>query len=171
VTNPSDLTFRSRRLLGLPIGGDNLMRDHRKIVIRDVTEADPAAGEVILTGVGVGEKYASATWEDRGVILQGPAALGAKAMAREVLETNGSGATTCPRPCGPSPSPWTTPQRVAALEATGATARVLQAHNRTGWGPKDATFVQMLLYDLAPAAASSTCPTRSGPTTSGWRSS
>jgi hypothetical protein len=54
VTNPSDFAFRSSRLLGLPIGGDNLMRDHRKIVIRDVTEADPAAGEVILTGRGGG---------------------------------------------------------------------------------------------------------------------
>src|SRR5690606_33818480 len=27
---------------------------------------------------------------------------------------------------------------------------VLQMHNRTGWGVKDATFVNMLLYDLVP---------------------
>jgi hypothetical protein len=153
VTNPSDLTFRSRRLLGLPIGGDNLMRDHRKIVIRDVTEADPAAGEVILTGVGVGEKYASATWEDRGVILQGPAALHAKEMAREVLETNGLRGDDVPAPLRPRPFALDYAQRVDALEAMGATARVLQAHNRTGWGAKDATFVQMLLYDLAPGGS------------------
>lgn len=153
VTNPSDLTFRSRRLLGLPIGGDNLMRDHRKIVIRDVTEADPAMGEVILTGVGVGEKYASATWEDLGIIIQGPAALHAKTMAREVLETNGLRGDRLPPPLRPQPYALDYARRVAELEAGGATARVTQAHNRTGWGYKDATFVQMLLYDLAPSGS------------------
>jgi hypothetical protein len=151
VTNPSDLSFRTARLLGLPIGGDNLMRDHRKLVIRDVTEADPAAGEVILTGVGVGEKYASAKWEDRGVILQGPAALEAKHMAREVLERHGLRGDALPRPLRPEAFALDYAQRVAALQAQGATARVLQTHNRTGFGDKDATFIQMLLYDLAPA--------------------
>lgn len=153
VTNPSDFSFRSSRLLGLPVGADNLMRDHRKIVIRDVTEADPAAGEVILTGVGVGEKYTSAAWEDRGMILQGPAALEAKAAARAVLERNGMGGDALPQPLRPQPLALDYAQRVAALEAAGATARVTQAHNRTGWGEKDATFVQMLLYDLAPAGS------------------
>jgi hypothetical protein len=151
VTNPSDFSFRSRRLLGLPIGGDNLMRDHRKIVIRDVTESDPALGEVILTGVGVGEKYRSATWEDRGVIIHGPAALGAKTAAREVLQRNGLGGDALPQPLRPQPFALDYAQRITDLEATGMTARVTQAHNRTGWGAKDATYVQMLLYDLAPA--------------------
>jgi hypothetical protein len=151
VTNPSDLSFRTSRLLGLPIGADNLMRDHRKIVVRDVTEADPGAGEVILTGVGVGEKYTSARWEDRGMILQGPAALEAKNRARATLERHGLRGDALPRPLRPLPFALDYAERVRALQAEGATARALQAHNRTGFGDKEATFVQMLLYDLAPA--------------------
>lgn len=150
VTNPSDFTFRSDHLLGLRFGADNLMRDHRKLVIRDITETDPAAGEVILTGVGVGDAYTSERWEDRGVILQGPAALEAKRMARQVLETNGMRGDALPRPLRPLPYALDYASRTSALEAAGATARALQTHNRTGWGDKDATFVQMLLYDLVP---------------------
>jgi hypothetical protein len=40
---------------------------------------------------------------------------------------------------------------VAGRSAADATARALQVHNRTGFGDKDATFLQLLLYDLAPA--------------------
>jgi phosphatidylserine/phosphatidylglycerophosphate/cardiolipin synthase-like enzyme len=148
ITNPADLSFRSRHLLGLPIGPDNAMRDHRKIVIRDVTEADPAAGEVILAGVGVGDVYASAWWDDRALLIQGPAALAAKAAAREVLEAHGLRGDRLPAPLRPAPFALDYAARVEALQAAGATARVLQAHNQTGWGAKDATFVQMLLYDL-----------------------
>lgn len=152
VTNPSDFTFRSRRLLRRPpIGADNMMRDHRKIVIRDVTEADPGAGEVILAGVGVGEQYASPTWDDRGLVLRGPAALEAKARAREVLERHGLTGPLVPAPLRPVPVGRDYLQRIEALERAGATARVLQAHNRTGWDVKDATFLQMLIYDLVPA--------------------
>jgi hypothetical protein len=151
VTNPSDFSFRSGRLLGLRVGADNLMRDHRKIVIRDVTEADPAIGEVILAGVGVGDVYTSDTWEDRAVVLHGPATLGAKYAARHVFETHGLRGDDLPAPLRPQPYALDYAQRVEALEAAGATARVVQAHNRTGWGDKAATFVQMLLYDLAPA--------------------
>lgn len=151
VTNPSDFSFRSSHLLGLRVGADNLMRDHRKIVIRDVTEADPSRGEVILAGVGIGEKYTSSTWEDRGVVLQGPAALEAKSAARQVLEQNGLRGDDLPHPLRPLPFALDYAQRVSRLEADGATARVLQAHNVTGWGEKDATFIQMLLYDLAPS--------------------
>lgn len=149
VTNPSDFSFRSRHLLGLPIGPDNAMRDHRKIVIRDVTEADPAAGEVILAGVGVGDIYTSAGWEDRAILIEGPAALAAKAAARQVLEANALG-ERMPPPLRPAPFALDYAARTARLEAQGATARILQAHNRTGWGEKEATYVQMLLYDLVP---------------------
>ncbi len=150
ITNPADLSFRSRHLLGLPIGPDNAMRDHRKIIIRDVTEADPAAGEVILAGVGVGDVYASAWWDDRAILIQGPAALAAKTAARQVLEANTLRGDQLPAPLRPVPFALDHGARVAALEAAGATGRILQAHNQTGWGAKDATFVQMLLYDLVP---------------------
>lgn len=153
VTNPSDFTYRSRRLLrrGPPLGADNLMRDHRKIVIRDVTGSDPAQGEVIVAGVGVGEHYASPTWDDRALIVHGPAALEAVAMARAVLERHGLVGEALPTPLRARERAGDYDARVRALEEGGATARVIQAHNRTGWGEKDATFVQMLLYDLAPA--------------------
>ena len=150
ITNPADFSFRSRHLLGLPIGPDNVMRDHRKIVIRDVSEANPAAGEVILAGVGVGDIYASRAWDDRAILIQGPAALAAKAAARDVLVAHGLEDDRLPAPLRPEPFALDYGARLAAVEAVGATARVLQAHNRTGWGQKDATFVQMLLYDLVP---------------------
>ena len=151
ITFPADFTFRTTRLLGVPfIGPDELMRDHRKVVIRDVTEADPMAGEVMLAGVGVGDNYTSATWEDRAVLLTGPVAAEFKAEVREVLRRNGLGESEVPMPlrAGPRSADWD--EQVARLEAEGATARVLQARNRTGWGAKDATFVQMFLWDLVP---------------------
>ena len=135
---------------GPPIGADNLMRDHRKIVIRDVTEENPAAGEVILAGVGVGEHYATPTWDDRGLILRGPAALEAKERARDVLERHGLTGRRLPAPLRRQDPTRDYLRQVEALEASGATARVLQVHNRTGWGEKDATFLQMLIYDLVP---------------------
>lgn len=151
VTFTSDPSFRAPRTLRLPFAGDNLMRDHRKIVIRDVTEADPAAGEVILTGVGVGERYASPAWDDRGIVLTGPGALEAKHAARAVFTAHGLGGASMPPPLRPAPPADDHGARVDALVAAGATARVLQVHNATGFGDKDATFVQMLLFDLAPA--------------------
>ncbi len=150
VTNPADLSFRTSRILGLPFGPDNAMRDHRKIVIRDVSHADLAAGEVIIAGVGVGDLYTAPTWEDRALLLTGPAAADVKEAAREVLLQNGIRDQDLPPPLRESTPPADRAARVAALEAAGATARVLQAHNRTGWGAKDATFVQMLLWDLVP---------------------
>ncbi|MGH7586322.1 MAG: hypothetical protein ACREMH_08765 [Gemmatimonadales bacterium] len=150
ITNPADFTFRTTKLLGLPIGSDELMRDHRKIVIRDVTEADPTEGEVMLAGVGVGDSYTSDTWEDRAVLLTGPVAADFKAEVREVLRRNGLAERDMPPPLRPEPRGPGWDESVAGLEAAGATARMLQAQNRTGWGEKDATFVQMFLWDLVP---------------------
>jgi hypothetical protein len=151
ITNPSDFSFRTPRLLGVPFGADNLLRDHRKIVIRDITEADPAAGEMMLAGVGVGDWYNTPTWDDRALLLQGPAAVEAKDRARDVLERHGLTGNALPAPLRPLPRAPDHARRVAALVDAGAGARALQTHNRTGWGEKEATFVQMLLYDLAPA--------------------
>lgn len=151
VTNPSDVSFRSWRLLGLPIGGDNLMRDHRKLILRDVTEADPGRGEVVIGGMGVGDHYAAATWDDRAILVQGPAAAYAMDALRRLLERHQFRGDRIPAPLRPTPFSEDRDEQIRRLEALGATARVLQTHNRTGWGQKDATFVQMLLYDLAPS--------------------
>ena len=52
------------------------MRDHRKVVFYDISEDDPYRGEAIFTGAGIGEHYANLSWEDRSLLLRGPAALG-----------------------------------------------------------------------------------------------
>ena len=73
VMNPADVSYRTSRLIGyLPIAPDNMVRDHRKIAFSDLTELDPGKGEALFGGVGVGEQYATATWEDRTVRLTRP---------------------------------------------------------------------------------------------------
>jgi hypothetical protein len=182
VTNPADFSFRSRDLLAFPFGADNLMRDHRKIVARDLVPEAPWQGEVILTGKGVGEKYSDPAWEDRSILIRGPGALPALEEARWVLETHGIRGDDLPsvlRPHDPgAPSPGTEPPEPsgqlpsgqlpaghrpsgplpsapasvpAGWRLTGAEASLLQVHNRTGLDRKEASFVQMLLYDLLPA--------------------
>ncbi|HSE27634.1 MAG TPA: hypothetical protein VLA95_05350 [Gemmatimonadales bacterium] len=151
VINPADFSFRTHRLPGFPLGADNEQRDHRRLVLRDVSEADPAAGEMLLSGVGVGDRFTSAEWEDRVLLVTGPAAARAKRAAREVLLRNGLAERDLPAalrasPPGPDPA-----ARIAALEAAGSTARALQVHNGTGWAAKEASFTQLLLWDLAPA--------------------
>ena len=85
VTHPSDFSFWGRGLFPLVGMPDNLMRDHRKIVFYDLSEEDPTAGEVLFSGMGLGEHYAGATWEDRAIIVRGPAALGVKQAARRLF--------------------------------------------------------------------------------------
>ena len=61
VAQQSDFSFRSRRIIpGIPFAPDNLMRDHRKLVIYDVTEADPDRGAAFVMGTGIGEMYSNA---------------------------------------------------------------------------------------------------------------
>jgi hypothetical protein len=150
ITHPSDMTFRTTRLLGLPFAGDNLVRDHRKIAFRDVTERDPGRGNGMYTGVGVGEHYMSATWEDRALLVQGPALVRLKTAARELLLSNGFEADEIPPPLRAEPFPADYAAQVAALEAAGATARLLQVQNSVGFQDKEATVLQMMLYDLMP---------------------
>lgn len=156
VVYPSDFSFRSIRLLSFPPGGDNLMREHRKLFVRDVFEQDPWRGEVAVTGAGVGEKYASSLWDESALLLQGPAALQAAIEVRHVLTEHGVEADALPREPFGSGRAGTEeggdgPAR--PLRSTGRVgdARALQVHNRTGWQRKDASFVLMLLFDLAPA--------------------
>jgi hypothetical protein len=154
VTQPSDLTFRSSRIfVDALIVPDNVVRDHRKIAFRDVTERDPAKGMAMYTGVGIGEQYASATWEDQAILVQGPALLSLKVAARELLLSNGFRSDELPPPLRELPVPADYGQRVAALEAAGARARALQVHNRVGFAQKDASVLRMMLYTLMPAGS------------------
>lgn len=150
VTNPADFSFRSRHLMSPPLGSDNLMRDHRKLFLRDADEADPSSGEVVLAGVGVGDHYASATWEDRALSIRGPGVAETLQYLRATLERHRLGGARMPSVFQPRPRDPSAPS-AADLEAGGASARFMQTHNEVGWGPKESSFVQMLLYDLAPA--------------------
>jgi hypothetical protein len=150
ITQPADLTFRTRRVLGLPFAGDVVIRDHRKIAFRDVTERDPGRGNAMFAGVGVGENYATPTWEDRALLVQGPALVALKTSARELLLANGFRPEEIPLPLRAEEFPADYAERVAALRAAGATARLMQVHNKVGFAQKDATFLQMMLYDLMP---------------------
>ena len=149
--NPADVSYRTSRLIGyLPIAPDNMVRDHRKIAFFDLTELDPAKGEALFGGVGVGEQYATATWEDRAVRLRGPAALTLKDAARRYLKANGFTDANIPPPLQPLPKPADYDERVKALEAQGWTATAMQVHNDRGFAEKDASIASAVLYTLMP---------------------
>jgi hypothetical protein len=151
VMNPADFSYRTSRLIGyLPIAPDTMVRDHRKIVFFDVTEADPGQGEAMYGGVGVGEQYATATWEDRAVRLRGPAALTLKDAARRYLKANGFADSDIPPPLQAQPRPADYGERVKALEAEGWTATAAQVHNDRGFARKDASIASAVLYTLMP---------------------
>jgi hypothetical protein len=91
ITLPSDFSFRSSHIVPpIPFTPDNIVRDHRKIVFYDLVDADPYEGQLLVAGTGIGEHYASATWEDRGFRVRGPGALEARDAALRTLRANGS---------------------------------------------------------------------------------
>jgi hypothetical protein len=134
----------------MPFIPDNVMRDHRKITFFDVTELDPGKGEAMYTGVGIGEHYASPTWDDRAILARGPSLVALKDSARELLLTNGFKAEEIPVPFRPLPKPDNYQKMVSALEEEGWNATALQAHNFPGFGPKPANLVKAVLYNLMP---------------------
>lgn len=147
VTLPSDFSFRSHRIIpGLPFTPDNVMRDHRKIVLYDLGEADPFRGAMLLMGVGLGEHYASVTWEDRGYRLRGPAALEARAALTRFLRLNGFHEADIPVPLRPTASAERVERRADQGDYVG---RALQVHNDASFGRKEASVVRAMLYDLA----------------------
>ena len=156
ITFPSDYSFNSAKLVSwwpgmLPILPDELMRDHRKVAFYDLTERDPRRGMALLAGTGVGEQYASPTWEDRGVLTGGPSALGLKDAARALLLGQGVRPEEIPEPLRAQPFPDDYGALVAELDAQGADADALNVHNGVGFAPKQATVAQSVIYTLMPA--------------------
>jgi len=155
ITQPSDFTFRSHRIIaGVPLLPDNLMRDHRKIAFYDVTESAPFLGGMVLSGVGVGEHYATPTWEDRGVLVRGPAVLEVRAAARRLFKLNSFTDGQIPPPLRES-LPCDTCELVGRpvdgnSGAASDLGRALQVHNEPGFGRKQATIARAMLYTLAP---------------------
>jgi hypothetical protein len=169
VMHPSDFSFRSHRLVPpWPFVPDNIMREHRKLVLYDLADRDPYRGAAIVMGVGVGEHYATATWEDRAIRVRGPAAYEALLGARRALLANGIAERDLPFPfhvrtrpqsitvLGDSNSAEQGNGRVTAY-ANGELApdpvyvgRALQVHNQTGFAEKEASVARAMLYNLAP---------------------
>ena len=153
VTNPADPSFRSRLILpliGLP---DDAMRDHRKVVLYDASEADPYRGMAMYAGMGVGEHYAGPAWEDRALMLQGPAALTLRDEARELLEAQGITGGEMPHVLRPQPKAASYDLRVRAeidsLDRWGGVAsRAVELHNETGYALKEVSVAKATLFNL-----------------------
>ena len=147
VGNQSDFSFRSRHIIpGIPFASDNLMRDHRKLVMYDVNEADPNRGALFVMGIGIGEMYANAGWEDRGFRMRGPATLEARAALIRALRQNGFSDAEIPVPLRPVASKRAQEQSSNAGDFVG---RVLQVHNDVGFADKKSSVARAILYNLA----------------------
>ena len=151
ITQPSDLSYRSTRIIGvLPIVGDNLVRDHRKVTFFDLNEDDPGVGRAAYTGVGVAQGYSDPTWDDRVLVVAGPAILSLKEDAQRLLLRNGFTVDEIPSPLRPRALSPAYGYKVAALQALGFSARGIQVHNDVGFGWKRASVVEMMLITLMP---------------------
>jgi hypothetical protein len=155
ITFPADFSFRSKRIIPpVQFAPDNLMRDHRKIVFYDVNESDPYRGAMILMGVGIGEHYASPTWEDRGYRIRGPAVLEVRRQLRRTLARNGIPEDKIPLPLRAT-QPSTADQQQNQRNYIG---RALQVHNVPGFGPKESSVARAAMYNLATPGATIIVP-------------
>ncbi len=147
IVEPSDFSFRSSHIIpNVTFTPDNVMRDHRKIVMYDLNERDPYRGAMLLMGVGVGEHYASATWEDRGYRVRGPATLDARRALRETLLRNGFTEDRIPIPLRAVESVKATEQ---ASNTRAYVGRAIQVQNEVGFAQKSSSVARALMYDLA----------------------
>ncbi|HXT14289.1 MAG TPA: hypothetical protein VN706_01580 [Gemmatimonadaceae bacterium] len=151
VANQSDFSFRSGHIIpGVSFTPDNVMRDHRKLVIYDVNEADPNRGAVLVMGIGIGDVYSSASWEDRGFRIRGPATLDARAGLRQALRVNGFSESEIPAPLRSVASKRAQEEKANLGEFIG---RALQVHNEVGFGDKRSSIARAMLYNLAQPGA------------------
>ena len=159
ITNPSDFSFTSLHVAGILPIPDNLMRDHRKIAFYDITEEDPYRGLAMFTGMGIGEHYVGPHWEDRAVIIRGPAALRVKTAARELLEQQGFKPEEIPFPLRRLDKPDDYQARVDSVTAIleeqigRYDGLVLQLHNKTGFAAKPIDFEKGVFYTLMPSGS------------------
>ncbi|HEX7976957.1 MAG TPA: hypothetical protein VF461_00035 [Gemmatimonadaceae bacterium] len=151
VMNQSDFSFRSSHIIpGLPFTPDNVMRDHRKLVLFDVNEAEPHRGGAFVMGIGIGEVYSSNGWEDRGFRLRGPATLDARSGLRQTLRENGFSESDIPPPLRSVASRRAQEEKANLGEFVG---RALQVHNEVGFGAKRSSIARAMLYNLAQPGA------------------
>jgi hypothetical protein len=156
ITNQADPSFFSMAIAGFVPVPDNNMRDHRKIAFYDISEKDPYRGLAMFTGMGIGEHYAGANWEDRAIMIQGPGALEVKNAARELLETQGFEAEQIPWVLRPASLAEGYAESVAAErrertpDSLDRIGRVMQLHSDTGFYDKPIEVAKAVLYTLMP---------------------
>ncbi len=154
ITNRVDASFWSGGVISSVFGyPDDVMRDHRKISFRDVREDDPFDGVAILTGMGVGKQYIGPGWDDRSLILTGPALLQIRQAARELLTSQGVPESDLPEPLrqGPPAEGAVLQAQLAALpDAARYDGRAAVLVNGTGYLPKPLNVAKALLYTLLP---------------------
>ncbi|MCH7876279.1 MAG: hypothetical protein IH965_13400 [Gemmatimonadetes bacterium] len=151
ITHRPDPSFWGGSLVSTVFGyADNIMRDHRKVAFRDVTDADPLGGVAILTGMGVGTHYLGPGWEDRSLLVQGPVLLDLRRAARDLLLSQGIAELELPLPLRDAPpgiGDTTVAERVAPA---GFDTRALMLVNGTGYLDKPLNVAKAILYSLLP---------------------
>ncbi len=154
ITNRVDASFWSGGVISSVFGyPDDVMRDHRKISFRDVSENDPFDGVAILTGMGVGKQYLGPGWDDRSLIIAGPALLQIRQAARELLISQGMAEADLPIPLRmgqPSAGDVLQAQLAALPDAARYDGRAAVLVNGTGYLPKPLNVAKALLYTLLP---------------------
>jgi hypothetical protein len=154
ITNPADVTFWTGELLpfiGLP---DMIARDHRKIAFFDIVEENPYKGRAMYTGMGIGESYTGAGWEDRALMAVGPALLSLKYAARDLLLQQGFTEDEIPYELKPRPLAEDYQEKVQARVLEGGnSAMAMQIHNEVGYSQKDVDILKAALYTLMPAGS------------------
>jgi hypothetical protein len=156
ITNQADPSFYSLQIAGFIPVPDNNMRDHRKIALYDITEEDPYRGLAMFTGMGIGEHYAGANWEDRAIMIKGPGALEVKTAARELLETQGFEREQMPWALRPVPRGAGYHAALAAQHEARTPdfvedrGDVMQIHSETGFYDKPIEVAKAVLYSLMP---------------------
>src|SRR5690349_4200352 len=159
ITNRVDASFWSGGLVSSVFGyPDDVMRDHRKIAFRDVSEDDPFGGVGILTGMGVGEHYLGPGWDDRSLVLQGPVLLQIKQAARDLLRSQGVAAEDIPAPLRAAPRGALAAGVPVAPDAVQFHTRAMALMNETGYLAKSLNAAKATLYSFMPPASVITVP-------------
>jgi hypothetical protein len=155
ITNPADISFWSKGILPILGTPDLIARDHRKISFYDISEEDPYRGVMMIGGMGIGEHYVGPTWDDRGMLVNGPAALDLKYAARQLLLNQGFKEQEIPYPLQLKPKAAdyenTIQDTIKVWRDKGfAMAKVKQLHNQTGYRPKMVSVANAVMYSLMP---------------------
>lgn len=161
ITNKTDETYGAYALK------DDLMRDHRKIVFRDVFEDAPclgsSAGEngvAIFTGQGVGEHYLGADWEDRSLKVEGVDLVKLKTATRELFLSQSPRykMKDVPYYLRPRPYPENYEAILQDMKERGFNSQLTTVMNKTGYALKNASVLKAALYNLIPKGGTIIAP-------------